>query len=134
MRQTCNIVPIAIAALIAFGTPGATLAQAPQAPATAGTAAAPAAAAAVPIPPPAPPALTAKDLDGAEIFASDAKAIGKVKKVNSSGGKLQNVEVQSGGYWGYFATTYVVPADKLAKKGGRIELSMTSEQAKSLKK
>ena len=47
-------------------------------------------------------------------------------------GNVKDVEVQSGGFLGFFSKTYIVPAEKLNKKGGRVELSMTSEQAKQL--
>jgi sporulation protein YlmC with PRC-barrel domain len=82
--------------------------------------------------PPAPPApsLAPKDLEGLDVFGSEGQQLGKVAKVNvATDGKVKDVEVQSGGFLGFFTTTYVVPAEKLAKKAGRIELSMTSEQA-----
>jgi sporulation protein YlmC with PRC-barrel domain len=82
--------------------------------------------------PPAPPApsLAPKDLQGLDVFGSEGQQLGKVAKVNvAADGKVKDVEVQSGGFLGFFKTTYVVPAEKLAKKAGRIELSMTSEQA-----
>ena len=82
--------------------------------------------------PPAPPApsLAPKDLQGLDVFGSEGQQLGKVAKVNvATDGKVKDVEVQSGGFLGFFRTTYVVPAEKLAKKAGRIELSMTSEQA-----
>ena len=85
--------------------------------------------------PPAPPApsLAPKDLQGLDVFGSEGQQLGKVAKVNVAvDGKVKDVEVQSGGFLGFFRTTYVVPAEKLAKKAGRIELSMTSEQAKQL--
>jgi sporulation protein YlmC with PRC-barrel domain len=77
------------------------------------------------------PALVAKEIEGLDVFSSDGQQIGKVAKVNViADGKVKDVEVQSGGFLGFFSKTYVVPADKLNKKGGRVELSMTSEQAK----
>jgi sporulation protein YlmC with PRC-barrel domain len=82
--------------------------------------------------PPAPPApsLAPKDLQGLDVFGSEGQQLGKVAKVNvAADGKVKDVEVQSGGFLGFFKSTYVVPAEKLAKKAGRIELSMTSEQA-----
>ena len=90
--------------------------------------------AATPTPPPTPPpSLSSKDLEGFDVFGSEGQQLGKVAKVNvASDGKVKDVEVQGGGLLGFFTTTYVVPADKLAKKAGRIELSMTSEQAKQL--
>ena len=48
--------------------------------------------------------------------------------------KVTNVEVQSPGILGFFSKTYVVPAEKLNKKGDRVELSMTSDEAKQLAK
>ncbi len=81
---------------------------------------------------PAAPALTAKDLEGLDVFGSEGQAVGKVAKVNVVDGKVKSVEVQSGGWFGFFKKTYVVPVESLNKKGGRIELSMTSEQAKQL--
>lgn len=82
---------------------------------------------------PAPPSLSPKDLQGFDVFGSEGQQLGKIAKVNvAPDGKVKDVEVQSGGFLGFFKTTYVVPAEKLAKKAGRIELSMTSEQAKQL--
>jgi hypothetical protein len=98
----------------------------PQAPAPSAT---PPPAAATPTP--APPALTASDLQGLDVFGSEGQQLGKVAKVNSApDGKVKDVEVQSGGFLGFFKTTYVLPVEKLAKKAGRIELSMTSGDAK----
>ena len=87
------------------------------------------------LPPPSPvtPAVSAKDIQGLDVFGSDGQQVGKVAKVNTvADGNVKDVEVQSSGFLGFFAKTYVVPADKLNKKGGRIELSMTSDQAKQL--
>jgi hypothetical protein len=68
-----------------------------------------------------------------DVFASGGQQLGKVTKVNTlPDGKIKDVEVQSGGFLGMFKTTYLVPADKVTKKGGRVDLSMTSDQAKSL--
>jgi sporulation protein YlmC with PRC-barrel domain len=98
----------------------------PQAPAPSAT---PPSAAVTPTP--APPALTASDLQGLDVFGSEGQQLGKVAKVNSApDGKVKDVEVQSGGFLGFFKTTYVLPVEKLAKKAGRIELSMTSGDAK----
>jgi len=103
--------------------------QQPPATAPSTTTAAPPAAA------PAAPVLTAKDLEGLDVFGSEGQQLGKVAKVNvQPDGKVRNVEVQSSGFLGFFAKTYLVPAEKLNKKGGRVELSMTSEQAKQLVK
>jgi sporulation protein YlmC with PRC-barrel domain len=79
------------------------------------------------------PAIVAKDIQGLDVFGSDGQQVGKIAKVNVvPEGNVKDVEVQSGGFFGFFSKTYVVPADKLNKKGGRVELSMTSEQAKQL--
>ena len=81
----------------------------------------------------AAPPFNAKELEGLDVFSSGGQQLGKVTKVTTlQDGKLGNIEVQSKGFLGMFKTTYVVPADKVTKKGGRIELSMTTEQAKSL--
>lgn len=85
--------------------------------------------------PPSPviPAVSAKDIQGLDVFGSDGQQVGKVAKVNTvADGNVKDVEVQSGGFLGFFSKTYIVPAEKLNKKGGRVELSMTSEQAKQL--
>ena len=87
----------------------------------------------VPAPPPAPPAVNAKEIQGLDVFGSDGQQVGKIAKVNLvSDGIVKDVEIQSGGFLGFFSKTYVVPAAKLNKKGGRVELTMTSEQAKQL--
>ena len=80
------------------------------------------------------PGLTAKDLEGVDVFGSDGHQIGKVTKVDEANGKVTSVEVKSPGMFGFFAKTYVVPAEKLNKKDGRVELTMTSDEAKQLAK
>jgi hypothetical protein len=77
------------------------------------------------------PSLNPKDLQGLDVFASGGQQLGTVTKVDTlPDGKVKDVELKSAGFLGMFKTTYVVPADKVAKKGSRIELSMTSDQAK----
>src|SRR5262245_1972608 len=81
----------------------------------------------------AAPPLDAKDLQGLDVFASGGQQLGKITTVNTlPDGKIKDVEVQSAGFLGMFKTTYLVPVEKVSKKGGRIELSMTSDQAKTL--
>jgi sporulation protein YlmC with PRC-barrel domain len=80
--------------------------------------------------PPTVSALAASDIQGLDVFGSDGQQVGKIAKVNVTDKAVKNVEVQSGGFLGFFSKTYLLPADKLSKKGGRVELSMTSEQAK----
>jgi sporulation protein YlmC with PRC-barrel domain len=83
---------------------------------------------------PLAPALTAKDIQGLDVFGSDGQQVGKIAKVNVTDGTVRNVEVQSVGFLGFFSKTYLLPAEKLNKKGGRVELSMTSEQARQFVK
>jgi sporulation protein YlmC with PRC-barrel domain len=83
---------------------------------------------------PVAPALTARDIQGLDVFGSDGQQVGKIAKVNVTDGAVRNVEVQSVGFLGFFSKTYLLPAEKLNKKGGRVELSMTSEQAKQFVK
>ena len=83
---------------------------------------------------PLAPALTAKDIQGLDVFGSDGQQVGKIAKVNVTDGTVREVEVQSMGFLGFFSKTYLLPAEKLNKKGGRVELSMTSEQAKKFAK
>ena len=80
---------------------------------------------------PSPPALAAKDIQGLDVFGSDGQQVGKIAKVDAvADGTVRDVEIRSGGFLGFFSKTYVVPGDKLTKKGARVELSMTSQQAK----
>ena len=79
---------------------------------------------------PSPPVLVAKEIQGLDVFGSDGQQVGKIAKVNVADGTVRDVEVQSGGFLGFFSKTYLLPADKLSKKGGRVELSMTSGQAR----
>jgi sporulation protein YlmC with PRC-barrel domain len=132
------LVPMLFATAVLAQTPGATEPEtttpAPAAPA------APAAEepkAAAPSTAPATteaPALSAKDLEGLAVFGSDGKQIGNVTKVTESDGKVTGVEVTSPGFFGFMATTYSVPADKLSTKDGRVDLSMTSGEAAKLAK
>jgi len=79
---------------------------------------------------PAPPVLVAKEIQDLDVFGSDGRQVGKIAKVNVVDGTVRDVEVQSGGFLGFFSKTYLLPAGKLSKKGGRVELSMTSGQAR----
>jgi hypothetical protein len=110
-------------------TPGATASKtspAAAAPSTPQQAAQPPAALS-----PAVASLNPKELQGLDAFASGGQQLGKVTKVDTlPDGKVKDVELQSSGFLGMFKTTYVVPVDKVAKKGSRIELSMTTDQAK----
>jgi sporulation protein YlmC with PRC-barrel domain len=102
------------------------------------SAAAPAAPQAAQVPATATPAaanLNPKELQGMDVFASGGQQLGKVTKVDTlPDGKVKDVELQSGGFLGMFKKIYVVPGDRIAKKGSRIELSMTSDQAKQFVK
>lgn len=75
-----------------------------------------------------------KDLLGLDVFGSEGQQIGKVSKVDEANGKLSSIEVQSKGYIGFFKKTYVVPADAIKAKAGRIDLSITSERVAQLKR
>ena len=87
------------------------------------------------LPAPQPTAISANELQDVDVFGSDGQQVGKISKVNViSDGRVKDVEIRSDGWFGFFVKTYVVAADKLNKKGGRIELSMTSEQVKQLSK
>src|SRR5262245_27595591 len=79
---------------------------------------------------PVAPVLTAKDIQGLDVFGTDGQQVGKIAKVNVANGTVKDVEVQSAGFLGFYSKTYLLPAEKLSKKGGRVELSMTSEQAR----
>ena len=78
---------------------------------------------------------TAKDLEGKDAFSSDGQQVGKVTKVEAlPDGNVKAIEIQSSGFLGFFASTYVVPVDKVSVKGGRVDVSMTSDQVKKLTK
>jgi PRC-barrel domain protein len=80
-----------------------------------------------------PPA--AKEYEGRDVFTSDGQQLGKVTKANTqSDGNVKDIEVQSAGFLGFFSSTYVVPIGKTDLKGGRVDLSITGEQAKQLTK
>lgn len=108
---------------------------APAAPPSAQPAPTPPPAAAGPPPSPVSPVLPVKGLDGLDVFSSDGQQVGKVAKVNvASEGKVKDVEVHSAGFFGFFSTAYVLPAEKLTLKGGRLDVAMTSEQVKQSSK
>ena len=126
MQRSVHLIPAALVLSIGVAV-GSTAAPAQS------TAPAPSPPAASTPPSPVAPAVSAKDIQGLDVFGSDGQQVGKVAKVNTvADGNVKDVEVQSSGFLGFFSKTYVVPADKLNKKGGRIELSMTSDQAKQL--
>ena len=81
------------------------------------------------------PTLKAKDLEGLDAFGSDGQQVGKVVKVNAlPDGNAKNAEIRSSGFFGFFSSAYIVPAEKLSVKGGRVAISMTSEEVKKLTK
>jgi hypothetical protein len=81
------------------------------------------------------PALKAKDLEGLDAFGSDGQQVGKVVKVNvMPDGNVKDAEIHSSGFFGFFSTAYIVPADKLSVKGGRVAISLSSEEVKKLTK
>lgn len=84
---------------------------------------------------PAPTTPSAKEFEGKDAFSSDSQQLGKVTKANAAtDGNVKDVEIQSSGFFGFFSKTYVVPAEKASIKGGRVEVSMTSDQVKQLAK
>jgi hypothetical protein len=81
------------------------------------------------------PTFKAKDLEGLDAFGSDGQQVGKVVKVNvRPDGNAKDAEIRSSGFFGFFSTAYIVPAAKLSVKGGRVAISMTSEEVKKLTK
>jgi hypothetical protein len=81
------------------------------------------------------PTFKAKDLEGLDAFGSDGQQVGKVVKVNVlPDGNVKDAEIHSSGFFGFFSSAYVVPAAKLSVKGGRVAISMTSEEVKKLTK
>ena len=93
---------------------------------------------------PVPPALAAqaplpaKNLEilyeGLAVFGSDGGRIGRVSKINLSGGKLRSIEVESKRSIGYFKKTYVVPASEIKSKAGKIELFLESDEIAQLER
>jgi hypothetical protein len=125
----------AAAALIVLGLSIATLHQSGTALAQATTATPGAAPAPTASPVTTVPTLKAKDLEGLDAFGSDGQQVGKVVKVNAlPDGNAKDAEIHSSGFFGFFSTAYIVPADKLSVKGGRVAISMTSEEVKKLTK
>jgi hypothetical protein len=78
---------------------------------------------------------SAKELEGAQAFTSDHQELGKVVRTYTApDGKVKDVEIASAGYFGFFKKNYLVPIEKVALKAGRVELSITNDQAQSLAK
>lgn len=130
VRDLLRATPLLLVVMV--GNPlaaGSQTASAPPPAASAPAASAPTATAPV-ASPPAAPVLAAHEIQGLDVFGSDGRQVGRIAKVNVTGGAVKDVEVQSGGFLGFFSKTYLLPAEKLNKKGGRVELSMTSEQAR----
>lgn len=68
-----------------------------------------------------------KTLEGLEVFTADAKPLGTVSEVKLKEGRIASIKVEAGGFLGYFATTYEIPADLLVKKPDRLELLLGSD-------
>jgi hypothetical protein len=129
------IASVAILTLVTLPGPSVAQSQQPGQHEVPAPSANPPSPAGAPTTPPAPPALTPKDLQDLDVFGSGGQQLGKVAKVNTApDGKIKDVEVQSGGFLGFFRTTYILPVEKLAKKAGRIELSMTKGEAQKFTK
>jgi hypothetical protein len=87
------------------------------------------------IPPPALSDLVAKDIKGLGVFGTDGQRVGRVAKVNATAdGVVTDVEVTSGGFLGLFSRTYLLPAQLLHKRGGRLDLVVTSGEARQFRK
>lgn len=86
-------------------------------------------------PPPAP-ALTAAELDGRSVVDAAGEDLGMVVSVNETDGKVVSVEVETAGILGsgFFATTYVLPIDKVNKDGDKLTVSVTTKEAEAFKK
>jgi hypothetical protein len=81
------------------------------------------------------PRLLTPEIKGLGVFGTDGQRVGRVAKVNATpDGIVTDVEIRSDGFFGLFSATYVVPAEKLNKRGGRLDLAMTGEQARQFKK
>lgn len=66
-------------------------------------------------------------LEGLEVITADAKPLGRVSEVKVKDGRIASIEVEAGGFLGYFATTYEIPANWLVKKANRVELLLGSD-------
>jgi hypothetical protein len=65
------------------------------------------------------------------VFGADGHRIGKVvKAAELADGKRGDLEIRSPGFFGFFSSLYVVPADKATLRSGRVDLSVTSGEAK----
>jgi sporulation protein YlmC with PRC-barrel domain len=117
--------------------PPASATTAPQpdaaAPAAAATAAAstPAAASPQSTTPGQKPAIGAADIKGLNVFGSEGRQVGKVIAVNEDNGAVKSIDVQTNGFFGFFKRTYEIPFSAVKKSGGKIELTMTSQEAMS---
>jgi len=122
-----KLLPFLALSMLSFSAPGlfaqSTTTESPKT--AAPSAAAPSASQNAPTPPAATPPpsaavappVSAKELQGLDVFASGGQQLGKVTKVNTlPDGKIKDVEVQSEGYLGMFKTTYLVPVEKVSKK------------------
>jgi hypothetical protein len=79
--------------------------------------------------------LVAGEIKGLGVFSADGQRVGRVASVNvTADGTVKDVEVRSPGFLGFFSKTYVVPADKLSRRGGRLDLSLTSSQTRAFNK
>jgi hypothetical protein len=78
---------------------------------------------------PGAPGLVAREIQGLDVFGTDGQQVGKVTRVIVVADGVIEIEIRSRGFFGLFSKTYVIPADRLNKKGARLDLSMTSDQA-----
>lgn len=70
---------------------------------------------------------------GTAVFGSDGKKVGDVKQVKAQGdGALQEIVVESGGFLGFGAKNFVVPASKISKGGLAVQLSVSSTEFEAL--
>lgn len=83
---------------------------------------------------PAPVGPTASEVAvGSDVFGSDGQKLGEIEGVKAgSDGAISEVHMKTGGFFGFFEKTVVVPGSKVTKGGQTVQVAMTSDEADEL--
>lgn len=73
------------------------------------------------------------ELAGQSVYSSDGEELGEVAKVNKGpDGDIENIHVDIGSFLGMGGKTVKIGPEQFTQANGRIELSLTAEEAEAL--
>ncbi|MGF1649142.1 MAG: PRC-barrel domain-containing protein [Hyphomicrobiaceae bacterium] len=74
-------------------------------------------------------------LIGQVVFTSDGERVGAIDTtIAGADGKVQGIVVRTGGFLGFGTTPVELPADKLAREGDVLRITLTAEEVREMRK